>query len=192
MPSGAKRGCPLPDGAAGAPSRSANQARHTMIKKNEQHSQSSALATKVATGKNIVELATFYVGDALCGMNILNVQEINKLMQMTKVPQAPDYVLGILNLRGQIVTIIDLGKKLGLGETDITSDPRNIIVNSTGGCVGLLVKKISDVIEADLSKRERSPANMSGIQGEFFTGVYKTPTNLIGILDVEKVLSIED
>ena len=163
-----------------------------MIKKNDQQTQPLALSNKVAAGKNIVELATFYVGDALCGMNILNVQEINKLMQMTKVPQAPDYVLGILNLRGQIVTIIDLGKKLGLGETDITSDPRNIIVNSTGGCVGLLVKKISDVIEADLSKRERSPANMSGIQGEFFTGVYKTPTNLIGILDVEKVLSIED
>ena len=85
------------------------------------------------TDKQIVELATFYVGNSLCGMNILKVQEINKLMQMTKVPQAPDYVLGILNLRGQIVTIIDLGKKLGLGETDISSDPRNIIVNSAGG-----------------------------------------------------------
>lgn len=62
--------------------------------------------------KKIVELATFYVGNALCGMDILKVQEINKLMQMTKVPQAPEYVLGILNLRGQIVTILDLGKKL--------------------------------------------------------------------------------
>ena len=70
--------------------------------------------------KRIVELATFYVGDALCGMDILKVQEINKLMQMTKVPQAPDYVVGILNLRGQIVTIIDLGLKLGLGATDIS------------------------------------------------------------------------
>ena len=61
-----------------------------------------------------VELATFYVGEALCGMDILKVQEINKLMEMTKVPQAPSYVMGILNLRGQIVTIIDLGKKLGV------------------------------------------------------------------------------
>ncbi|BCL60632.1 chemotaxis protein CheW [Desulfomarina profundi] len=145
-----------------------------------------------ASSKNIVELATFYVGDALCGMDILKVQEINKLMQMTKVPQAPEYVLGILNLRGQIVTIIDLGKKLGLGETDITQDPRNIIVNSSGGHVGLLVKKISDVVEADMERREPAPANMRGIQGEFFTGVYKTENNLIGILNVDKVLSIDD
>ena len=148
--------------------------------------------TTSSDGKNIVELATFYVGDALCGMDILKVQEINKLMQMTKVPQAPEYVLGILNLRGQIVTIIDLGKKLGLGETDISQDPRNIIVNSAGGHVGLLVRKISDVVSADMEKRERAPANMSGIQGEFFTGVFKTNDHLIGILKVDKVLSIED
>lgn len=142
--------------------------------------------------KEIIELATFYVGDALCGMDILKVQEINKLMQMTKVPQAPEYVLGILNLRGQIVTIIDLGRKLGLGETDISQDPRNIIVNDAGSHVGLLVRKISDVVTADMSKKEAAPANMRGIQGEYFNGVYKTDHNLIGILNVEKVLSIED
>ena len=142
--------------------------------------------------KKIVELATFYVGNALCGMDILKVQEINKLTQMTKVPQAPEYVLGILNLRGQIVTILDLGKKLGLGETDLNQDPRNIIVNSSGGHIGLLVRKISDVVAADMEKKEHPPANMGGIQGEFFTGVYKTEKELIGILDVDKVLSIED
>lgn len=142
--------------------------------------------------KRIVELATFYVGDALCGMDILKVQEINKLMQMTKVPQAPDYVVGILNLRGQIVTIIDLGLKLGLGATDLSADPRNIIVNTAGGAVGLLVRKISDVVSANMERREPAPANMRGIQGEYFTGVYKTDNNLIGILNVDKVLSFED
>ena len=139
-----------------------------------------------------IELATFYVGNALCGMDILKVQEINKIMQMTKVPQAPEYVLGILNLRGQIVTIIDLGKKLGLGGTDISQDTRNIIVNSSGGHVGLLVRQISDVVSADMDKKERPPANMGGIQGEYFTGVFKTDSELIGILDVDKVLGMED
>ena len=160
-----------------------------------QRAQDAAKAQTRAKGNadgHLVELATFYVGDALCGMNILKVQEINKLMQMTKVPQAPDCVLGILNLRGQIVTIIDLGKKLGLGESGVGGDPRNIIVNSTGGYVGLLVRKIGDVVEADMTKKERPPANMRGIQGEFFTGVYKTQSALIGILDIDKVLSIED
>ncbi len=142
--------------------------------------------------KHLVELATFLVADALCGMDILKVQEINKLMEMTKVPQAPYYVTGILNLRGQIVTIIDLGKKLGLGETSLDKDPRNIIVNSPGEHIGLLVSAISDVVQADREKMEPAPANMGGIQGDFFTGIYKTKDKLIGILDVDKVLRIED
>ncbi len=141
--------------------------------------------------KSIIELATFYVGDALCGMDILNIQEINKLMEMTKVPQAPDYMIGILNLRGQIVTIIDLGQKLGLGEVEISNESRNIIINAPGEHVGLLVSRISDVVMADPEKIESAPANMSGIQGGFFTGVYKTENKLIGILDIKEVLRLE-
>jgi purine-binding chemotaxis protein CheW len=136
----------------------------------------------------MVELATFYVGEALCGMDILKVQEINKLMEMTSVPQAPDYVMGILNLRGQIVTIIDLGKKLGLDTTELTESSRNIIVNSKGEYVGLLVSRISDVVDAVWDKVEAPPANIGGVQGRYFKGVFKTDSRLVGILDVEKVL----
>ena len=135
-----------------------------------------------------VEMATFYVGEALCGMDILNVQEINKLMDMTTVPQAPGYVMGILNLRGQIVTIIDLGKKLNLGKTDLSEMSRDIIVNSKDEYIGLLVSRISDVVEAEWDKVEPPPANIGGVQGKFFKGVFKTKERLIGILDVEKVL----
>jgi purine-binding chemotaxis protein CheW len=145
-----------------------------------------AIETENETG--MVELATFYVGEALCGMDILKVQEINKLMEMTSVPQAPDYVMGILNLRGQIVTIIDLGKKLGLETTELTESSRNIIVNSKGEYVGLLVTRISDVVDANWDKVEPPPANIGGVQGRYFKGVFKTDSRLVGILDVEKVL----
>jgi len=140
---------------------------------------------------NTVELATFYVGDALCGMDILKVQEINKLIEMTRVPQAPEYVLGILNLRGEIVTIIDLGKKLGLKSTEISDKTRNIIVNSNEEHIGLMVEQISDVIQADWEKVEAPPANIGDVQGKYFTGVFKTKDRLIGMLDVEKVLEEE-
>jgi purine-binding chemotaxis protein CheW len=146
---------------------------------------------KNTTANRTVEMATFYVGKALCGMDILNVQEINKLMDMTTVPQAPDYVMGILNLRGQIVTIIDLGKKLNLGSTAMGEMSRNIIVNSKDEHIGLLVSRISDVVEADLDKVEPPPANIGGLQGKFFKGVFKTKERLIGILDVAKVLDNE-
>ncbi len=142
---------------------------------------------KSAEGKAI-ELATFYVGQALCGMDILKVQEINKLMQMTKVPQAPEYVVGILNLRGQIVTIIDLGRKLGLSSTELKEESRNIIVNSKDEYIGLLTERISDVIQADWDKVEPPPANIGEVQGKFFKGVFKTETSLVGILDVDEVL----
>lgn len=138
-----------------------------------------------------VELATFYIGEALCGMDILKVQEINKLMEMTKVPQAPKYVTGILNLRGQIVTVIDLGKKMGLTGTDLTDSTRNIIVNSENEYIGLLVSRISDVVEAKWEKVEQPPANIGGLQGGFFKGVFKTKDRLIGILDVNKILAEE-
>jgi purine-binding chemotaxis protein CheW len=148
-------------------------------------------STRADTRGDTVELATFFVGEALCGMDILKVQEINKLIEMTRVPQAPEYVLGILNLRGEIVTIIDLGKKLGLKSTDLNHKTRNVIVNSNEEHIGLMVEQISDVVQANWGKVEKPPANIGGVQGKFFTGVYKTEDHLIGILDVEKVLEDE-
>ena len=139
-----------------------------------------------------VELASFYVGEALCGMDILKVQEINKLIEMTRVPQAPEYVLGILNLRGEIITIVDLGKKLGLKSTEMSHKTRNIIVNSNGEHIGLMVEQISDVVQARFERIEAPPANIGGVQGKYFTGVLKTKDRLIGILDVEKVLEEEN
>jgi purine-binding chemotaxis protein CheW len=138
-----------------------------------------------------LELATFFVGDALCGMDILKVQEINKLIEMTRVPKAPEYVLGILNLRGEIVTIIDLGKKLGLKSTELDDKTRNIIVSSNEEHIGLLVEQICDVVQAEWNRIEKPPSNIGNLQGKFFTGVYKTENSLIGILDVEKVLEDE-
>ena len=142
--------------------------------------------------RDTLELASFYVGEALCGMDILKVQEINKLIEMTRVPQAPQYVLGILNLRGEIVTIIDLGKKLGLKSTEMSDKTRNIIVNSNGEHIGLMVEQISDVIQVEWEKVEAPPANIGEVQGRYFTGVFKTEDSLIGILDVEKVLEEEN
>ncbi|MBV5316537.1 MAG: purine-binding chemotaxis protein CheW [Desulfobulbaceae bacterium] len=141
---------------------------------------------------NLIELATFQVGEALCGMEIQQIQEINKLPQITKVPQAPQDILGILNLRGQIVTVIDLAQRLGLGATEITPQVRVIIVNTAGGKVGLLVKQIHDVVEVDLLKKEPAPVNMGGMQGRYFAGVCKQENSLIGLLHLDKVLACNE
>jgi len=142
------------------------------------------------TGK-MMELATFYIGDALCGIDILNIQEINRQMEVTWVPQAPEYVLGILNLRGRIVTVVDLGLKLGLSPIEQSKDNRNIIVNSHEEHIGFFVDRISDVTLADSDKIEPAPANIGGVQGKFFQGVVKTDKTLIGVLSIKEVLKDE-
>ncbi len=135
-----------------------------------------------------LEVSTFYVGGALCGINILNIQEINKHFEITRIPQASDYIEGILNLRGRIVTIIDLGKKLGLAPVGKNKDNRNIIVNSEEEHIGLMVDSIADVVLARKDDIEPAPSNIGGVQGKFFQGVLKTEKQLIGILDIDEVL----
>ena len=138
-----------------------------------------------------LQYATFTIDGHFFGINVLVVREINPHTEFTPVDRSPDYVRGLMNLRGQIVTIIDLGKKLALGETERSEMSRNIIVNSKDEYIGLLVSRISDVVEAEWDKVEPPPANIGGVQGKFFKGVFKTKERLIGILDVEKVLDNE-
>ena len=112
---------------------------------------------------------------------------------MTPIPQAPVYVRGILNLRGQIVTVIDLCKKLGLPTAESNREEnRNIIVNSEKEYIGLLVERISDVVRADWDEVKPPPANIGGVQGKYFEGVYKTDHSLIGILNADEVLKMAD
>ncbi|PID78059.1 MAG: chemotaxis protein CheW [Deltaproteobacteria bacterium] len=148
------------------------------------------MTKNLAETKNL-ELATFYVGEALCGINILNIQEINRQFDFTPVPQSENFIKGVLNLRGKIVTILDLGKKLGLEPVAKNKGNRNIIVNFDDEQIGLLVDRISDVIVADSENIDSPPANMGGIQGGVFEGVVKTEKSLIGILNINKVLAID-
>lgn len=135
-----------------------------------------------------LDLATFYVRESAYGIDLLKIQEINKLLVLTPVPGAPAYVRGILNLRGRIVTVIDLGCKLGFPETRSNRKGRNIIVRSAGEHIGLLVEEIREVVRVNVDEIEAPPANMNGIQGDSFHGVIKTDDLLIGILDIERVL----
>ncbi len=134
------------------------------------------------------EYSTFKVGEALFGINIVNIQEINKHFDVTTVPQSSNYIKGILNLRGRIITIIDLGKKLGLAPVRKNKHNRNIIVNSKGEYIGLFVDAIGDVMTAGQNSLESAPASISGVNGFFLKGVLKTKKQLIGILDIDEVL----
>ncbi len=147
----------------------------------------NAFPPKKVETKN-VDLATFYLGRAAYGIDILKIQEINKLLDLTPVPGSAPHIRGILNLRGQIVTVIDLSLKLGLRDSHADARGRNIIVRSRGEHIGLLVERIGEVVSIHGEEIEPPPANLNGLQGELFQGVVKTKDLLIGILDMEKAL----
>ena len=132
-------------------------------------------AVQTEQSNKLVELVTFWLGGSLYGIDILRVQEINKLRDWTPVPHSEDFVLGILSLRGSIVTILDLARKLELPQTTRTENTRNIVVNSEGQeCVGFLVDGIGSVVMVNWDQVCDPPPNVNGVQGRFLEGIFKT------------------
>lgn len=140
----------------------------------------------------IKELVLFNVEEMLCGIDIDHVQEINKNLSFTQVYQAPEYVKGVLNLRGQIVTIIDLRVKFNREPIELNKDMRVIIVNYKDENVGLLVDEINDVIEVDEQYVEPTTSNLHGVEATSFAGMYKMENDLVVILDINEILKLNE
>jgi purine-binding chemotaxis protein CheW len=138
-----------------------------------------------------IEFVTFRVGDILMGVDIRQVEEINRRIDVTAVPHAPKYVLGVINLRGEVVTVVSLRTILLLPQSETTKQNRTVVVRSRGEQVGLFVDRIGDVIKAQTSEIDLPPANLCGFDGRLFKGVYKLDTELLVVLDVEAALVVE-
>ncbi len=145
---------------------------------------------KKAQNTTAKELTIFQVANISCGLDIEDVQEINKHFDITKAFGSPEYVRGIMNLRGQIVTVIDLRQKFGMPMEEINENMRIVIVESQGENIGLLVDRIDDIVIADPNLIEPPPSNVSGVTGEYFTGILKTEKSLITILDIHNLLAL--
>lgn len=135
-----------------------------------------------------LQLATFYVGDMLLGLEIDQVQEINRCLDVTTVPHAPDWVRGVINLRGDVVTVIDLRSVLGLDRGTVTKDSRNLIVNVSGELVGLCVDRIADIITVASDDLIPPPPNISAVDQKFFSGVATNEHEIVAVLNLSQAL----
>jgi purine-binding chemotaxis protein CheW len=135
-----------------------------------------------------VQAAVFRVGRYACGLLIASIQEINKNLLLTPVHQAPNYVLGIINLRGNIVTVIDLARKLGLPATELQPSTRNLIVKHDREVVGFVVDAVDDIVELDPSAILPTPTHLSRELGDAFRGVVQLGSELIALLELEALL----
>ncbi|MFQ5636909.1 MAG: chemotaxis protein CheW [bacterium] len=134
------------------------------------------------------QYATFYLGSDFFGVEISSVQEILRAQELTPAPLAPDYVSGLINLRGQIVTALDLSIRL-LGRREPASrQSMNVVVKTSDGMVSLLIDKIGDVLQVDESLMEPVPSTLQSIRREYLKGVCKLDEALLMILDLQRLL----
>ena len=141
---------------------------------------------KIGAGE--LQFASFRLGDLLLGIDIHQVQEINRNLDITPVPHSPPAVRGVINLRGEVVTVIDLRAVLGLPAVDSSRLTRNVVVQQGGERIGLLVDSIADVVKTFVDDIDPLPENLGGIDHSFFTGVVKLDEGLLVIMNVTQTL----
>ena len=138
--------------------------------------------------QNGTQFATFFVTDLFFGIDVLNVQEVLRNQEMTRVPLAPAVIEGLINLRGQIVTAIDMRRRLDLPAREGAQASMNVVVRTQEGAVSLLVDEIGDVLEVAADSYEPPPDNLTREQRELIQGIYKLEGRLLLVLDTERVL----
>jgi purine-binding chemotaxis protein CheW len=152
------------------------------------------MGTKKVTKSEAVQVSqkfsTFFVADLFFGVDVLNVQEVLGVQQMTPVPRAPEVIEGLINLRGQIVSAIDMRRRLQLPALAGDKSPMNIVVRTSDGAVSLLVDEIGDVLDMDAASYERPPENLQPAAKELIRGVYKLKGRLLLVLDAERTAEI--
>ncbi len=136
------------------------------------------------------QFATFFVAELFLGVDVLRVQEVLLPQQMTRVPQAPDVIEGLINLRGQIVAAIDMRRRLRLAPRVGEQTSINVVVRTEDGPVSLLVDEIGDVLDVDAATWERPPDNLNLASRELIRGVHKLNGRLLLILDAERTVDL--
>jgi purine-binding chemotaxis protein CheW len=138
------------------------------------------------------QYCTFLLGGHHFGIDVLEVQEVIRHQEMTRVPLAPAAVRGLINLRGQIVTAIDLRRRLGLPDRPDGGLPVNVVVRTDDGAVSLLVDEIGEVLRVPDEAFERPPETLRGEGRELIRGAYKLDGRLLLILDTARAVNLAD
>ena len=150
------------------------------------------LKERIEAGEDLNQLISFIVGEEEYGLGILKVKEVIRIREITRIPKAPTFVKGIINLRGDVIPIIDLREKFGLNQKEYTSMTRVIVVEVEGKLIGMVVDAVSQVIRVPSDQIEPPPPVVGGLSEEYIKGVGKIGERLIILLNIEKILTTEE
>lgn len=150
--------------------------------------------TKVARTQSdeILQLVSFKIGTEEFGVDILKVQEINRMVDITKVPRSPEFVEGIINLRGKVIPIIDLRKRFNMDLSDHDKNTRIVVVDIEGQTMGMVVDSVSEVLRIPASTIEPTPDVVTSVESDYIRGVAKLDNRLLIHLDLSRILSGEE
>lgn len=149
-----------------------------------------ATGSKTTTGTSgQLQLVTFKIGNEEYGVEILHVQEINKVVDITEIPQSPAFVEGIINLRGKIVPVINLRKRLGMDEKADDQHTRVIVSEISGKTTGFKVDTVNEVLRIPSDKCEVPPELVSGKRSEFFRSIVRMDDKLIVLIDLGMLIT---
>jgi len=138
--------------------------------------------------KELLQLVSFKIGDEEFGVDILSVQEINRMSQITKVPNTSDFIEGVINLRGKIISVIDLRVKLGMIRKEYGKNTRIIVVDIKGQTLGFIVDEVNEVLRIPQEIIEAPPDMVGGVNCDYITSIGKLEDRLLILLDLEKIL----
>lgn len=138
----------------------------------------------------VLQWGTFRLGDEIYGLNVMQIREVLRYTEITPVPGAPYFVLGIINLRGNVVTVIDTRKRFGLPRGEVNNNTRIMIVETQGLVIGLLVDSVAEVIYLRQSEIEMTPNVGNDETSKFIQGVYNKNNELLILIDLEKLIEI--
>lgn len=141
-----------------------------------------------AVSEEVMQFVTFTLNNEQYAVDILNVQEINRITEITKVPNSPDYVEGVINLRGKVIPVINLRKKFRFDEKSTDDTSRIIIMEINGITNGLVVDSVSEVLRVPSSIIEPPPPMSSDLSSSFIKGIAKMEDRLIILIDIDKLI----
>ena len=141
---------------------------------------------------DLLQLVSFRIGNEEFAVDILNVREIIKMIGITKVPNAPAHVEGVINLRGKIIPVVDLRTRLNMEKKEITFETRIIVVDVEGKTIGFIVDAVKEVLRIPASVTEAPPQIVSGIDSDFIKSVGKLEDRLLILIDLDKILVNEE
>ncbi len=144
-----------------------------------------------ATTDKLLQLVSFNIGSEEFGVDILKVQEINRMVDITRVPQAPHYVEGVINLRGKVIPIVDLRKRFNLEVKEYDKNTRIVVVDIGGNIMGMVVDSVSEVLRLPSDTIEPPPEIAAGVNSDYIKGVAKLEDRLLIFLDLSKVIDVD-